>query len=139
MLSLHALWFIIFYDSFNSKRVIHHLSVKFFCMSKRILSLLEDVDTVIIGFICDQLTFHKIGHIRINFVATNFIRNYNVVNKPCVLFEPLSCTIDGTKPFRRFVFKDNVNLINWGNRRTIVSTMRIFQEFLVRYPHQCND
>jgi hypothetical protein len=139
MFSMHVLWFIYFYDSFNSKRVIHHLSVKLFYVSKGILPLLKDVDAIIVGFVCNEFALHKIRHIRVNLVTANFIRNDYMVNKSCVLLEPLSCTVDGTKLFRQLLLNDNINLVNWGDWRAIIGTMRIFQEFLVRYPHQCNN
>jgi len=84
-------------------------------MGNGVLSLLKYVDAVIVGFVCNEFAFHEIGHVRVDLIAPDFIGDDNVIYQCDVVFEPLSCAIDGTKLFGRFVFKDDVNLINWGN------------------------
>ena len=115
----------------KTKRVVCHRAMKLFGMGNGILPLLKDMDAVIIGFIRNEFTFHKIGHVRVYLITPDFIGDDNVIYQCDVVFEPLSCTIDGTKLFRRLLLKDDINLVNWGNGRTIIGTMRIFQEFLV--------
>lgn len=122
----------------DHKWIINHGSMKFFRVRKRILPALKDMDSVIVGFICNKFAFYKARHRGIDFCSMDFISNENMVDRLDIVIEPPTRTIEGTKFFDRMVFEHHFDFIYLCNKRTIIGAPCLFQVFLVRGANHCD-